>query len=384
MTISEIRTVCFVGAGTMGCYNALAAAVSGYEVVLYDANADSLERIPKVQKELSAMLVGGGYCTEADIAQAGTRTRVSADLVDATQAADLVSESVFEDKQLKREVHAALDKCCPQRTILTSNSSGLLVSDIEDVVTRGDRFAALHSHLGSSLIDIVPGPRTSPETLDILKRYVLSTKGEPLVLLKENPGYLLNAMLGPLIGTSLALWTRGDYSRDQIDGAWINSQSALMGPLGLIDFFGIPLVRDTWRHRDKHDALQRFRGGILASLESFIDDGKLGMKSGSGFYRYPDPGYQQAGFAANNQDSPVSQLLRTVLIAHAVVLAADEIAVPAQIDKAWRIGMHLASGPFQQLADLSNEDLEFGLQALVELGLMDSAAVLRVQGWIRQ
>lgn len=384
MSISEIRTVCFVGAGTMGCYNALAAAVSGYDVVLYDANAESLERIPKVQKELSAMLVGGGYCTEADILQALTRTRVSTDLVDATQAADLVSESVFEDKQLKREVHAALDKCCPERTILTSNSSGLLVSDIEDVVARGDRFAALHSHLGSSLIDIVPGPRTSPKTLDILKRYVLSTKGEPLVLLKENPGYLLNAMLGPLIGTSLALWTRGDYSRDQIDGAWMYSQGALMGPLGMIDFFGIPLVRDTWHHRDKHDALQRFREDILASLESFINDGKLGMKSGSGFYHYPDPSYQQDGFAANVHDASVSRLLHTVLIAHAVVLAADEIALPAEIDKAWRIGMHLAIGPFQRLSDLSSTDLEIGLQALVALELIDSAVAMRAQNWIRQ
>ena len=137
MAIPEIKTVCFVGAGTMGCYNALAAAVSGYQVVLYDASTDSLERIPEVQQELAMMLVGGGYCSEADVHQALTRTRVSANLSDATGGADLVSESVFEEKQLKRRVHAELDECCPERTILTSNSSGLLVSDIEDVVARG-------------------------------------------------------------------------------------------------------------------------------------------------------------------------------------------------------------------------------------------------------
>ncbi|MEP4148621.1 MAG: 3-hydroxyacyl-CoA dehydrogenase NAD-binding domain-containing protein [Halioglobus sp.] len=383
MTIAEIKTICFVGAGTMGCYNALAAAVSGYDVVLYDANADSLGRIPQVQKELATMLVGGGYCSEADIKQALARTRVSADLADATQDVDLVSESVFEEKQLKREVHAKLDKCCPERTILTSNSSGLLVSDIEDVVARGDRFAALHSHLGSPLIDIVPGPRTSTETLDILKRYALSTKGEPLVLLKENPGYLLNAMLGPVIGTSLALWTRGDYSRDEIDAAWMSSQSALMGPLGMIDFFGIPLVRDTWQHRNRDDALQLFRDGILGSLESMLADGKLGMKSGAGFYHYPEPDYQQPGFLNARSDSSVSGILQAVLIAHGVILAADEIAKPVDIDRAWCIGTHLVRGPFQLLAESGREAFELELSKLLNMKLIDSADVSRMLTWIK-
>ena len=164
----------------------------------------------------------------------------------------------------------------------------------------------------------------------------------------------------------------------------MNSQNALMGPLGMIDFFGIPLVRDTWHHRDKDDALQGFRGDILASLELFLSDGKLGMKSGSGFYRYPDPSYQQADFAARSKDSPVSPLLQTVLIAHAVVLAADQIAQPADIDRAWCIGMQLANGPFQQLSDWGSENLEPELQALVELGLTDSEVAIRVQDWIKQ
>lgn len=384
MAIPEIKTVCFVGAGTMGCYNALAAAVSGYQVVLYDASTDSLERIPEVQQELAMMLVGGGYCSEADVHQALTRTRVSANLSDATGGADLVSESVFEEKQLKRRVHAELDGCCPERTILTSNSSGLLVSDIEDVVARGDRFAAMHSHLGSALIDIVPGARTSAETVDVLKRYVLSIGGEPLVLLKENPGYLLNAMLGPVIGTSLALWTRGDYSRDEIDSAWMAHLDAHMGPLGLIDFFGIPLVRDTWQHRDKGDALQAFRSHILESLELMVAGGKLGMKSGSGFYRYPEPAYQQSGFVQACSDLPASRLLQAVLIAQGVILAADEIADPGDIDRAWCVGTHLAKGPFQLLADSASETLEGDLLQLLELKLMGRADVARTLEWLQQ
>lgn len=384
MTIPEINTVCFIGAGTMGCYNALAAAVSGYQVVLYDANADSLERIPEVQAELATMLVGGGYCTEEAIGRARSRTRVSADLADATAEADLVSESVFEDKQLKREVHARLDQCCPAHTILTSNSSGLLVSDIEDAVARGDRFAALHSHLGAPLVDIVPGPRTSAETVDILRRYVISTKGEPLVLQKENPGYLLNAMLGPVIGTSLALWVRGDYSIDEIDAAWMLSQDAFIGPFGMVDLFGLPLVRDTWLHRERDDALQVYRDDILGALASTLDEGKQGVKSGAGFYSYPDPAYQASGFATQRLDSQIAKILRTTLIAQGVILALDAIAEPADIDRAWRIGTHLTKGPFQLLGESTSGEVESGVQQLQELALLDNADASRVRAWLQQ
>ena len=160
MPIEEIKNVCYVGAGTMGCFNSLAAAVSGYQVVLYDVDETTLDAVPERHREMAAMLVGGGYCTEEAIPEALARVTVERDLAAATKEADLVSESVFERLDVKRDIHRRLDEVCPAATILTTNSSHLQVSDMEDVVQRGDRFAALHSHLGSPLVDIVPGPRT--------------------------------------------------------------------------------------------------------------------------------------------------------------------------------------------------------------------------------
>ena len=96
-----------------------------------------------------------------DIPAAMARIAVVADLELATADADLVSESVFERLDIKRDVHRKLDKTCPAKTILTTNSSYLLLSEFEDVVQRGDRFAALHSYMASPLVDIVGGPRTS-------------------------------------------------------------------------------------------------------------------------------------------------------------------------------------------------------------------------------
>ena len=94
MTVNEISTVCYVGAGTMGCYNSMVAAVCGYKVVLYDVDDNTLQQVPERHQEMAALLVGGGYCSEEDIPAALSRVLVVDDLAVATASADLVSESV--------------------------------------------------------------------------------------------------------------------------------------------------------------------------------------------------------------------------------------------------------------------------------------------------
>lgn len=368
----------------MGCYNALVSALAGYEAVLYDKRQESLDAVPQVQQGLAAMFVGAGFCQQEDIDEAFSRTSVNAQLDAAVRNVELVSESVYEDLQLKRDIHRELDALCEPHTLLTSNSSGLLISDIEDAVQRGGLIAALHSHLGSPLVDIVPGPRTSARTVDILTRYVRSFRGEPLVLKKDNPGYVLNAMLGPVLATSLALFVRGDSSVLEIDRAWMASQAAQMGPFGMIDLFGLPLVRDTWLHRDKHDALQAFREPVLALLESKVEEGKLGMKSGAGFYSYPNPDYQQQDFASTGEDLPVAGCLQAVLVAQAVMLAEKDVADPADIDRAWCIGTGLARGPFEIARSLGLESIAVDVRQLHQDMLMTESEVARVVEYLQQ
>jgi len=95
MKIAEINTVCYVGAGTMGCYNSIAAAISGYDVVLYDVSAETLQQVPQRHAEMAAFLVGGGYCSRDAIPAALQRVTLTTDLREATAHADLISESVF-------------------------------------------------------------------------------------------------------------------------------------------------------------------------------------------------------------------------------------------------------------------------------------------------
>ncbi len=369
MTIEEIQTVCYVGAGTMGCYNSIAAAISGYDVVLCDVDEATLQQVPARHAEMAEFLVGGGYCTRDAVPGALQRVSLVPDLHQATANADLVSESVFERLDIKRETHRLLDEICPTRTILTTNSSALLVSEIETAVQRGDRFAALHSHLGAPLVDIVGGRRTSAATIETLQRYVLSTGGVPLVLKKEYPGYVLNAMLGPLLTSAMLLVAEGVASVDDVDRAWMAARGATMGPFGMIDLFGVNVIHDSWQYRKEDAFTARQRPKILALLQPMIDAGELGMKSGRGFYNYPGPSYQQPDFlAAGSCPELVYNALQAALIGNAALIAAADVAAPADIDRAWKTGTFLDTGPFAMLAQLGVAEFVQILEGEVRAG----------------
>ena len=355
MTIKEINKVCYIGAGTMGCANSLVAAVSGYDVVIYDVSKESLAQVEDKHMEMGAYLVGSGYCSVEDLAASTARMTFEQDLRVAVADVDLVSESVIEDLRIKREVHGELDKLCPAKTILTTNTSGFLVSDIEDVVERGDRFAALHSHYGSPLIDIVRGPRTSDAIIEVLERYVLSLNCVPLVLHKENRGYVLNALLGPVLAVALLLLVSGVASKEEIDAAWMNYRRAPMGPFGMMDLFGLNVVYDGWQHREPNPAVDELKPKIDALLEPYLERGELGVKTGKGFYSYPNPAFEQSGFVEANEDISIPHYAMTAsLIGNAIVLASNDIASRDEIDRAWTVGMTLDTGPFTILEEVGH------------------------------
>jgi 3-hydroxybutyryl-CoA dehydrogenase len=354
--IEEIEKVCYIGAGTMGCANSLVAAISGYNVAIYDVSQDALDQVAASQIEMGAYLVSIGFCSANELTASAERIACVNDLIEAVADADLVSESVIEDVDVKREVHAQLDKICPSKTILTTNTSGLLVSDIEDVVARGDRFAALHSHFGSLLIDIVPGPRTSDDTIDILSRYVQSCKCVPLILRKENRGYVLNNLIAAVITNAMLMYCEGIASAREIDSAWMQNRNAPMGPFGMMDLFGLNVVLDAWQHRPADPATDALKAKVVALLASMIDDGKLGTKSGEGFYRYPNPEFEADGFLSDvAEDSFAQSVLTSALVCNAILIAANDIADPSEIDRAWKVGMLLDAGPFEILKAMGKD-----------------------------
>lgn len=351
--VDEIRAVCYVGAGTMGCVNSLVAAVSGYEAVLYDVDPAMLEQAPDRQRGFADYMVATGYCTEDEAADAFDRIRMTTDPSDAAAHADLVSESVVERLDVKRSVHRQFDELCPPGTILTTNTSALLVSEIEDAVQRGERFAALHSHLGSTLVDIVPGPRTSPETMDVLRRYALSLGATPLVLKREHPGYIVNALLGPFLMGAVQLVARGHFDVETVDAAWMAYRGAPMGPFALMDLFGLDLVVHNWENpsADDNDFRVARRAEAIPLVKPIVDRGDYGMKTGKGFYEYPEPAYERAGFL-DLASAAAHRCLVTAVLMRAALIADDGVAEPHDIDRAWMTATSLDIGPFGLIDEL--------------------------------
>jgi len=385
-TIEEIETVCFVGAGTMGCMNALVAAISGYKVELYDISEETLKLIPKKIKEFAPFLIGGGYCTQAQLGAAFPRISTGTDLAKATANADLVSESVFESLDLKREIHQKLDEVCPEKTILTTNTSGLLVSEIEDIVQRGDRFAALHSYMGSKLIDVVAGPRTTPETIDILKRYVESLKLVPLVLKKENPGYVMNSLLHAVLVTADLFVVEGLATIEDIDRTYMVHLKSPMGPFGIMDMIGLDLIFSQLDQTGEDTHLDKLLRKIADYFEPFVARGEFGMKTEKGFYTYPGPAYQQAEFLSSEAaDLSIHQALVTALIKSAVLIAIKDVAEPEDIDRTWMIATNQSLGPFGLLKEMGIETfLDISANAPEQLKLLTAEENGLIEEYVKQ
>lgn len=382
MRIPEINTVCFVGAGTMGCFNALMAATAGYRAVIYDISAEALAATAETLPAMATFMAGQGLLAAEQIPAVLARITTEAELARAVDGAQLVSESVAERLDVKRAVHAELDRLCAAETILTTNTSGLLPSEIATAVGRSDRFAALHSHLAAVLFDIVPCPGTSSQTVDLLSRYVTSLGGSALVLSRENPGYVINAILGPLLTLSLVMVIEGIDSQENIDRAWLKYQHSAIGPFGLMDLFGLNVVYDSWQKpRNEPDALKQ---KITEFLAGYVDAGQLGVKSAGGFYSYPEPAYAQPGFVGEGAELVGTyEALASVMIANAVLIAANQVAEPEAIDRAWMISFKLPQGPFGSLDKLGIDRFLTVFPALVAGGVMSPQALATITDYLQ-
>jgi|TARA_B110000908_G_C10261027_1_gene459258 3-hydroxybutyryl-CoA dehydrogenase len=386
LKITEINTVCFIGAGTMGCANAITAGLAGYKVIIFDISTISLDSLPLRLKETGNFLAMQGLVPQSEVENVISKIKTTNDLVVATAHADLISESVFENLDVKREVHKQLDRLCLPHTIITTNTSSFLVSEIDDVVSndRGRLFAALHSHLGSVLVDIVGGPRTLLSTIDILERYVLSINALPLVLKKETRGYVLNAMLGPVLTTSMLLYQSGNATVAEIDRAWMNQQVVKIGPFGLIDLFGLNVVYESWQNPRPLSDYEINKAKIMTLLKPYIKLDELGAKKGKGFYSYPNPDYAQPDFLSveDHLKEYNYSLLRSALINAAVILAVNDVASPDIIDNAWKVAMTSPSGPFELLNGLGGEIYLELLNEQIRQGWFNNETTLMVKTYI--
>ena len=342
MNSEPIKKVCFIGAGTMGCFNSLMASVAGYECVIYDPSKESLASRKENQKAMGEFLSHSNFFNEVDLDASISRIKDESNLINALEGADLISESIPENFDLKIKVLKEVESLISKNAILTTNTSSLSVTKMSQQLNSSTHFAAMHFHLGSRLIDLVRGVNTSEATIKSLVAFVDSINGHPLVLKKESRGYALNAMLGGLFSQSMLMVIEGLYSIEEIDGAWKELNKSEFGPFGMMDIFGLDVVKGAWDEKEEGSSHIIYKEKILGLLSKYTSNESLGKKTGKGFYDYSK--VQNEHEKSNYID--IQKDLRIGIIESALVLLADDILEKDQINKAWIVGMLLEQGPF--------------------------------------
>lgn len=293
MKLEDINKVLILGAGTLGLRVGLQSAISGFETTIYDISEKALDTAIQTQAGILKMLIRHGKLTEAQAEETKARLTFTTDAEAAADDADFLNESVTENLELKRKVWEQFGALCPEKTLFTTNTSYLLGSQIADASGRPERFCNFHFHdvFYSNVVDVMPHSGTEAWISDLLMELGKKLWQTPVFVQKENHGYIFNYMLMALIGAAGSLKTMDVGSIEDIDRSWMGNFKMEMGPFGILDTVGLETAwHITSSQPDKKSQ------AFAALLKTYVDAGKLGVKTGEGFYKYPNPRYKEEGF----------------------------------------------------------------------------------------
>jgi 3-hydroxybutyryl-CoA dehydrogenase len=289
----EIKNITILGAGNLGSRIGLQGAISGYRVVFYDLNEAAFVRAHEVFQKVLKHLVKSEKIKQHETSAILSRVFFTTDPGEAVQDADLISESITEELTIKQKVWEQFGKLSPPKTIFTTNTSYLLPSQLASFSGRPEKFCAFHFHdvFTARIVDIMPHSGTDSSLIPVLEELGRKLNQVPVVIKKESPGYVFNFMLMALIGAAGKLKTKNIADIEAIDKSWMVNFNVPVGPFGILDNIGLDTAWHVTRgQKDKASA------EFASLLKTYIDQGKLGEKTGEGFYKYPNPEYRQAHF----------------------------------------------------------------------------------------
>ena len=282
----SVKVVGVVGSGIMGSGVAEVAAVAGFDVVLRSrsqAGADSM--LAGLEKSLNRQ-VEKGRMEEAVAADVRGRVRAVTAL-DELSTCDLVIESIVEDLAAKKHLFSELDRVCPAETILATNTSTLPVVEMAMETGRPERVCGVHFFNPApamGLVEIVPAITTSDDTLREAREFVEAC-GKTAVTVRDQAGFVVNALLFPYLNNAVKLLDSGVASRDDIDAAMKGGCNFPMGPLELLDLVGLDTSLAILQALYAEFSDPNF--APAPRLRRMVSAERLGRKSGAGFYEYP-------------------------------------------------------------------------------------------------
>ena len=343
----QLNKITVLGSGIMGHGIAQISAMNGYQVVLRDIeqrfldsamgkikwSLDKLVEKNKIKKEESDKIYG--------------RIKPIVDLKDALVDTDLLIEAVPEDLNLKKKVYSEVDQFAEEKTVYASNTSTLPISEISQLTSRPDRFIGLHFFNPPQLmklVEVIPGVRTEKSIVDLGINLVKSLGKDPILCNKDVPGFIVNRIFIPLVHEAAYCLESDGKTMTQIDSAVKFKLFLPMGIFELADYTGIDVIHKATVEMYSRDKKVIHPHPMIAQLFS---SGKLGKKSGDGFYSYGDKNYERVPLSEEEakQYDPIRVL--SVALNNASWLVTNNVCNKENLELALRLGMGLKKELFE-------------------------------------
>ena len=295
MTTEHIKKIGIVGAGTMGAGVAEIFAQFGYTVILYNRSKAGMQRaLERIRSNVAPI--------ETETDAAGAKIYTTHDLAELAQV-DLISESIAENLEVKQDIFRKLDEICDAKTLFTTNTSGLSISQIATAVSHPERFAGMHYFNPPQIVpamEIIKGKETSDATCEVLMDLAKQMQKQPILVQKDVPGFVASRLQFAVVREALHLVEEGIASPADIDAVMkhgLGLRWALLGPLEIADLGGLDIFNTVGSYVAKSMSNATDSPKVLQDL---VAAGKLGAKTGSGFYDYP-PGKASALIAERDE-----------------------------------------------------------------------------------
>lgn len=281
-----MKNIAVIGAGTMGNGIAHVFAQNNYVVSLIDVSQDALNKALKtIANNLDRQIKKAALDESVKAATLGN-IKTFTQIADGVADADLVVEAATENISIKLDIFRELDKLCPEKTILASNTSSISITKIGAVTKRPEKVIGMHFMNPvpvMKLVEIIKGYKTSNEVTDLIVETSKKLQKVP-VAVNDYPGFVANRILMPMINEAIITLYEGVAGVEEIDTVMKLGMAHPMGPLQLADFIGLDVCLSIMRVL--YDGLGNTKYAPCPLLVNMVESGNLGVKSGEGFYSW--------------------------------------------------------------------------------------------------
>ncbi|MEM0141606.1 MAG: 3-hydroxyacyl-CoA dehydrogenase NAD-binding domain-containing protein [Thermoplasmatales archaeon] len=350
-----------IGAGEMGRGIALVFAQYGNQVTLEDAYKEQLDKASKYVEENLAKMAEKGIIKKEETESIRSRIKFSSSLEESVAGAEIVVEAVPEIVELKQEIFGKLDSLCPANTILATNTSNIKISEICKNVARKERVVGMHFFNPANrmkLVEVIRSEYTNDGVFEKAVSIGESIGKVPVKVLKDSPGFVVNRINAPDMLFFCLILDKGVERPEELD-AYAKSQGLPMGPYELMDFVGLDTVVHSLDYYGKTLSPEYDK---CTTLRRMVKDGKLGKKTGSGFYDWSS-GRANIPKAQPSENVTIMDLF-AIEINEAVKLIEEEVALPEEIETGVKLGMNRPFGPISVAKSMTNAEVKKMLEKL--------------------